>query len=391
MRNYKKNRSNIQTIAMIGLIFLTGFFYFGTNKEHNLQKFTNGQTINNLKKKITVQALEAKGEKVIHVLNDQFVLSLPNASVVNEGGILTQEGYVLSDTNTCSDSRPLDQHGIMKKNKDLNEEDRFYFDGKLAVISSTGSENWYHWLFQVLPRLIVLKESNIPFDRIYINNLVYDWQKKSLNAFLDYLKIPKNKILSLKGDCIIQARELIVPSVPFIPIKGNSLPKWYQEKFKTIFAVKQSNSSFRKLYISRRSPFKRCIKNEDQLIPILKEHGFEIVILEKLSVAEQARLFSQAKIIIGPHGSGFTNLIFANPGCVVVEIDRYIYGKNYHANSQRSFYKRMTEYMDGIYKPFYCERINADSLSEDEVNSRLEEDMIVDISSFKDVLKTFKA
>lgn len=42
-----------------------------------------------------------------------------------------------------------------------------YFNGKLAVISSSGSENWYHWLLQILPRLIILKESDLEYDRIF--------------------------------------------------------------------------------------------------------------------------------------------------------------------------------------------------------------------------------
>jgi hypothetical protein len=53
----------------------------------------------------------------------------------------------------------------MKKNRNLNEEDRFYFNGTLEFISSAGSENWYHGLLQVLPRLIVLKE--VIFYAIY--------------------------------------------------------------------------------------------------------------------------------------------------------------------------------------------------------------------------------
>ncbi|WP_392506087.1 hypothetical protein ACE5D9_06845 [Rickettsia sp. 2024-CO-Wats] len=67
-----------------------------------------------------------------------------------------------------------------------------------------------------MPRLIILKESVLEYDRIYINNLKYSWQIKSLEIVLNYLNIP--------SDCIIQATRLIVPSVPFIPVKGTPLP-----------------------------------------------------------------------------------------------------------------------------------------------------------------------
>jgi hypothetical protein len=46
----------------------------------------------------------------------------------------------------------------------------------------------------------------------------------------------------------------------------------------------------------------------------------------------------------------------------------------------------MTQY---AYKPFYCENINADIVSEDEIEYLLEEDMIINIESLKQVLKNF--
>lgn len=117
----------------------------------------------------------------------------PNGTVINEGGILTQEGYLLQDTQTSLG----DQHRLLKK-RDINTENPSYFNGKLAVISSSGSENWYHWLLQILPRLIILKESALEYDRIYINNLKYSWQIKSLEIVLNYLNIPENKLFVVK-------------------------------------------------------------------------------------------------------------------------------------------------------------------------------------------------
>lgn len=45
----------------------------------------------------------------------QFILELPNGTVINEGGILTQEGYILQDTQTSLG----DQHRLLKKNEIL--------------------------------------------------------------------------------------------------------------------------------------------------------------------------------------------------------------------------------------------------------------------------------
>ena len=40
----------------------------------------------------------------------------------------------------------------------------------------------------------------------------------------------------------------------------------------------------------------------------------------KLNFLEQIYLFNNAKIIIGPHGAAFTNIIFSNPDTNIVEI-----------------------------------------------------------------------
>lgn len=146
--------------------------------------------------------------------------------MINEGGILTSDGFILRDIQTSLG----DQHRLLKKNRDINSENPMYFKGKLVVLSSPGSENWYHWLLQILPRLLILQESKVNYDRIYINNLKFKWQLESLKEVLRFLAISEEKLLIINGDCIIQASSLIVPSIPFIPIKGTPLPKAKQPR-----------------------------------------------------------------------------------------------------------------------------------------------------------------
>jgi capsular polysaccharide biosynthesis protein len=71
--------------------------------------------------------------------------------------------------------------------------------------------------------------------------------------------------------------------------------------------------------VSRRDASFRRITNEHELMPILKEHGFEEISMSAMSVAEQAKIFSEAEFLIGPNGSAFANLVFAHPNCQVME------------------------------------------------------------------------
>lgn len=304
--------------------------------------------------------------------SQQFVLSLKNGTVVNEGAIITNTQKILIDTQTAVSN----QHShLLKKGRDINLENPLFFKGRLVVISSPGQENWYHFLLQVLPRLKILKDSGLPFDRIYINNLEFPWQTQALNVVLNALDIPEDKILAIKGDVIIQADTLIVPSVPFIPCKGTPLPAWLKKFLNDLFVKPGSlNVSEPFIYISRSKARNRQVTNEAEVIDFLKTHGFKIVYLEDISVFEQAELFHQAKIIIGPHGSGFANLIFAQPNTKIIEID-------HDCASPRSFYRRFSEIMACSYHPFYVDTV---------IEDHLEDDLTVDIKKLQSLIEKIK-
>jgi capsular polysaccharide biosynthesis protein len=83
----------------------------------------------------------------------------------------------------------------------------------------------------------------------------------------------------------------------------------------------------RKIYISRKDAGKRKVANEAELIPVLKEAGFECVQLEKLSFKAQRELMTETAVLLSIHGAGLANLIFMQLGSKVVElhadVDRY--------------------------------------------------------------------
>jgi capsular polysaccharide biosynthesis protein len=61
------------------------------------------------------------------------------------------------------------------------------------------------------------------------------------------------------------------------------------------------------------------------VIACLEPYGFQIVTLSGMSVAAQAALFGSARVVDGPHGAGFANLLFCNPGAAVLEFFSPLY------------------------------------------------------------------
>ena len=72
--------------------------------------------------------------------------------------------------------------------------------------------------------------------------------------------------------------------------------------------------------VVHRASGRRGIVNEAAFHATLTEQGFEIVRLETMSLREQITLFSEANVIVGMHGAGFSNVVFCAPGAKLIEI-----------------------------------------------------------------------
>jgi len=101
------------------------------------------------------------------------------------------------------------------------------------------------------------------------------------------------------------------------------LPKFINNTYKNI--ARPQNEPTRNIYITRASAKYRKLSNESEIIEILEKHNYEIIDLDKISVAEQITTFGQAKKIIGIHGAGLANLFFASPKTKLLEIFPYGY------------------------------------------------------------------
>jgi capsular polysaccharide biosynthesis protein len=74
------------------------------------------------------------------------------------------------------------------------------------------------------------------------------------------------------------------------------------------------------LYVSRRLARERAAAEPPSLRRALRDLGYEVVVAETLDLADQIRLFSSARGIAGLHGAGLANMIWAPPGCRILEL-----------------------------------------------------------------------
>ena len=190
-----------------------------------------------------------------------------------------------------------------------------------------GNNNYWHWLFDVLPRLSLCSKF-IKLDEI--NYFLFpNLLRKFQNQTLDCLNIPSNKRLSSREFRHIKANELIVTDHPVVTT-GNAtkdmqdMPKWIMQWLKNNF-VKNNNKNKKKnkIYIDRKDVTDsnlRLLVNEKEIKKLLLENDFVLINLGDINFSEQVDLFSNADCIVGLHGGGFANLAFCQPGTKVVEL-----------------------------------------------------------------------
>ncbi|HSW75428.1 MAG TPA: glycosyltransferase family 61 protein [Candidatus Saccharimonadales bacterium] len=198
--------------------------------------------------------------------------------------------------------------------------------GKVAVIAQSGYPYYYHWLVEVLGRLALLELNGAEYDFVYA-----PMDKSYMKEAMQLWGIDSAKIIAASDNCIIQADELIVPSL-VSKVHTNGCPRLshYTPEYilshirnKLLTAANKQETNFqgcKKVFISRKDAGSRKMLNEDEVFELFKAAGFQRYILSDLSLVEQIKLFNNAEIIVGALGSGMANVIFCNDKVQVVDI-----------------------------------------------------------------------
>ncbi|GBF81183.1 glycosyltransferase family 61 protein [Aphanothece sacrum] len=262
-------------------------------------------------------------------IGETFRCSIPRALVVNQTGLV-----ITSDREIICQSIEGQKININLKARQIKDKfnDSEILSGTYISLLSYWSHslNFAHWLMDCLPKLALIES----LDSIAKKDLKFIIPDGSPHYIVDSLKL-----LSIQEEQTIQIQEESITvenlilcraaekagrpqKMHFLAIRNKLLSSFIDEE-----SVRLAST---RIYVSR-SQSSRKIVNEEEVLQILIKYNFQVIHCEKMSLAEQIRIFSEAEIVLGPHGAGIYNQFFCNSGTSIIEI----YNKEYWHHSSR--------------------------------------------------------
>ena len=255
------------------------------------------------------------------------------------------------DTKKLDKNTNILKFGITKllKKKNLNV---------VSIISGRDAKNnYYHWLIDVLPRLLILEEK-IQKNNIK-NILVPNYQKKyqldSLKCFfkknnMNFINLSQNKYLKFKS-IIFSSND-----IGFDFYNLHLLKKLKKRVFDYMRENRiSSKHNFSRIYINRLDANlkkNRYLINENELISELKKKGFRSITLSDYSFFDQALIFYNAKLIIGLHGAGLANILFAKKKTKIIELTN---------SNWPNIYDKLSKCLGLNYRKVLCNNVKKNS------------------------------
>lgn len=284
-----------------------------------------------------------------------FVCEVDNTVLFGPAAIaITDDGVILETTE--ADKKVLD-HRIVDTFKQLggwrikqlltqNCPQKSY--ELLFPLVRHRSVNYYHWIFEYLRKLRALES----YRELTGNNPTVLIAQSSPAWVIESLKLAgyDTEDMSQWHGGVATVDRLVIPQHRDSRHVPPSDCRWVRDRM-TSNANGESRS--RRVYISRSEASHRRVVNKHELTDVLSAFGFEVYTLEHLPFQEQVSLLANAELVVGPHGAGLVNTIFAENTNIVEFL---------HGSDIRPHYFRLANLLSHSYEFLVCESHGSDMI-----------------------------
>ena len=196
-----------------------------------------------------------------------------------------------------------------------------FLKGKALILAATGGESYYHWMIDVLPRIGLAKKNGFKlesFDHFVVNGITKPFQQETLQAL--GIPLEKCRVFGKRKKGYL-CEEAVLPSMP----GPMGLPPPEIVDFLRSSFSDGPKKGAELLFVGRGKGERRPLVEAEKIWAGLQKLGFTQIEPEKMSVAEQARAFRSARVVVGAHGAALANLAFCDPGTHVIELFSPLY------------------------------------------------------------------
>lgn len=237
-----------------------------------------------------------------------------NVNVTNEGIIFRGSKIFKQNLITAEYSNKYKIYKYLLAKYIKNKKIILNNDETYLLVYDSWSAGYFHWMCDVLPRLLSIKSILPECILLLPENYTESFISESLKI------IGCNNIKIIPKNFCVKVPNLIVPE--HIAPTGNYNPNvmaQLQNVFLGINTAQAKKDSGKNIYVSRKKALYKKIINQEEVEIILKKYDFETIFFEDFSLKEQIEIASNAKFMIGLHGANMTNVLFMQPQSYILE------------------------------------------------------------------------
>lgn len=237
--------------------------------------------------------------------------------------------------------------------------------------------NYYHWLTESLPRLLIAIEKKANYTIVLpesLKNIAF--VQDSLSAFsnIDVVYFPDYATVFFKELNFVSIKKYCDN---YDPLQLKLLRELLLKHVVNNKVSPPVNAN--RIFINRQLSGRRTIINNKEVEELLQRYDVQIINFEDYNFFEQIAIANNCRFLIGAHGSGLTNMMFMEKGARVFELHKKVENKYDHHST---VYWRMAGVLSHTY---YCQFCDTEPQDDDIFTTSI----YIDVELFEKNLKLF--
>ena len=242
-------------------------------------------------------------------------LAFTDALVVGQGSVVTRDLRLVSESAYEFIAGGAVPDGLIDAGAGrfaLGSAPSATIERPTLLLKRPWNTNYGHWLVDSAAMLALSAGLTLPPGwQLAVGQQGSPAMQQIVRQTLD-LVAPGVTVIELPDSEIWRFSDLHYVSPVHVPLKFMLPAALSALRAMTLRSCLATEAPRRGIYVTRGEHGARRLRNEDEVITLCRDLGLDIVRPEQSTLAEQARLFRQANLVVGVKGAALTNALFCS-------------------------------------------------------------------------------